>query len=110
MPKALYVPILAPIGYSRPKINIISSKFDHVLLVCDEGDIEIDPANPPENTVEIGVPATAIGDYVHVKPYGVRHGKDAWFSNGGCLISESDARFSRVSHGKEIHLHDRKEW
>lgn len=86
----------------------ISSRYDELLLVCPDGYIDIDESNPPENLVKV-VERRLFGSEIHrhiepvAKPNGV-----GWMA-GGCIAYSSDSRFSRLSGGYPLQLHDRCE-
>lgn len=85
----------------------ISSRFNQILLLCDEGYVDIDEENGlPENlchVVEVGRGHKAIEPFVTVD-----EGNVGWMY-GGCICDTSDSRFNRLSGGYPLHLHDRQE-
>lgn len=86
----------------------ISSKYDELLLVCDEGYIEIDENNLPENLVKI-VSEKLCGkdrEYKYIEPYKAAT-KIGWMS-GGNIAYSCDSRFSELSDYPLV-IHDRQE-
>lgn len=86
----------------------ITSRYDRLLLICDDGFIEVDETNPPENLVKI-VTRTLFGEeYKHIEP--VAHtdaGCVGWMA-GGCIGYSCDSRFRRLSK-YPLSIHDRQE-
>ena len=96
----------------------ISSKYDELLIACDEGFIDIDPTNVPENfamvemrhvfgtTIIPTIYPASINEKGEVVP---RDGK--WWMMGGNYGATSDSRFSRMigdMYGA-VAIHDRYE-
>ena len=87
----------------------ISSRFDDLLCLCDEGPVHVDMDNPPENLVKL-VRRDFCGEPVyHIEP--VAEPKDAGWMMGGNYAATSDARFSRMIGNAycAIAIHDRQE-
>lgn len=82
----------------------ISSRYSEILLICEDGYIEIDENNPPENLCKI-VKRNLFGEvYKHIEP--VARPTGAGWMYGGCVCCTSDSRFdSRYP----LKLHDRQE-
>lgn len=87
----------------------ISSKFNEVLIVCDEGWIDIDESNPPENLCVVSKRVLWGENHWFVEPYKKCPSNMVGYMYGGCIIDSSDARWSRISEGRPLHLHDRCE-
>ena len=87
----------------------ISSKYDTLLLACDEGFLDVDESDPPENLVKINKRFLG-GAYVYrVVPYNKPTGAGWMF--GGNFAYTSDSRFHRMLgdvYGA-IAIHDRQE-
>lgn len=84
----------------------ISSKYKDLLLICDDGDIEIDENNLPENLVKI-VKRNLFGNtYLHIEPV-ARPTGIGWMA-GGNIASTCDSRFRRLSP-YPLSIHDRQE-
>lgn len=83
--------------------NGISSKYQSLLLVCDEGNIEIDENNLPENLVKIVVGYKGM---LHVEPV-ARPSGVGWMA-GGNIANTCDSRFRRLSP-YPLSIHDRQE-
>ena len=87
----------------------ISSKFNEVLIACDEGWIDIDENNPPENLCKV-VQRELWGErHWYVEPCADKPRGSVGYMYGGCIIDSSDARWDRMSGGIPLHLHDRCE-
>lgn len=82
--------------------NGLSSKYNNILLVCDEGNIEYDENNPPENLCCIDT----VMDHKYVRPVAKPTGI-GWMA-GGTLVYSCDSRFRRMSE-YPLCLHDRQE-
>jgi len=88
----------------------ITEKYDSLLLVCEEGFIDVDENNLPENLVVLvnrelfGEPAPYIRPYADPDP-----GNVGWMS-GGCFAASCDSRFNRLlSFYGAVSVHDRQE-
>lgn len=84
----------------------ISSRYTEVLLICDEGFINIDENNPPENLVKLVTRNLFGREYKHIEPVARPTGV-GWMS-GGSLVYSCDSRFRRMSE-YPLCLHDRQE-
>lgn len=87
----------------------ISSRYRDLLLLCDDGYIDVDLNNPPENLVKV-VEWRPFGDktFKHIEPYAkVRSDCVGWMSGGNIAYSE-DSRFRRMSE-YPLSIHDRQE-
>lgn len=81
----------------------ISSKYKSLLLVCDEGNIEIDENNLPENLVKIIV---GYKGAIYIEPV-ARPSGVGWMA-GGNIAYSCDSRFRRLSP-YPLSIHDRQE-
>ena len=86
--------------------NGISSRYTEVLLICEEGFIDIDEDNPPENLVKMVTRHLFGKDYKHIEPVARSNGV-GWMS-GGSLVYSCDSRFRRMSD-YPLSFHDRQE-
>ena len=87
----------------------ISSKYDRLLLVCDEGFIDVDEKNPPANLVRM-VKRYLFGRNVyHIRPWAEPTGAGWMF--GGNFAHTSDSRFHRMCGDMygAVAIHDRQE-
>ena len=84
----------------------ISSRYDRLLLVCEEGYVNIDENDPPENLVKIVTRNLFGKEYKHIEPVASPSGI-GWMS-GGNLGYCSDGRFSKMSQ-YPLSIHDRQE-
>ena len=95
----------------------ISSKFDELLIACDEGFIEIDPENVPENFALVEMRRVFSTKVIPtIYPASIKDGKAVvrdgkWWMMGGNYGATSDSRFSRMigdMYGA-VAIHDRYE-
>lgn len=89
--------------------NGISSRYDRLLCVCNDGFIDVDESNPPENLVKV-VRREIFGRVVyHLEPV-IRPTGAGWMA-GGNYASTSDSRFSELVGGMygAVSIHDRQE-
>ncbi len=87
----------------------ISSKYDTLLLICDEGYINIDENNIPENAVRM-VQRTFLGrEANYIEPIARPEPKHIGWMAGGNIAYSSDSRFSELSGGHPVNIHDRQE-
>lgn len=88
----------------------ISSRFNEILLLCDDGFIEVDTENPPENLCKVVKRNIGFTEFVHIEPVAsVSRGNVGWM-NGGAICHTSDSRFHRCTGiDYPICLHDRQE-
>ena len=90
--------------------NGISSKYDRLLVICDDGFIDVDENNPPENLVKVVRRNFAGREIYHIEPVAAPD-KDVGWMAGGNYAATSDSRFSRLvgeMYGA-IAIHDRQE-
>ena len=87
----------------------ISSKFDTLLCLCDDGPHQVDMSNPPENLVKV-VKRELFGQEVyHVEP--VADPVETGWLMGGNYAASPDSRFAAMAgymHGA-LAIHDRQE-
>lgn len=86
--------------------NGISSKYNELLLVCNNGDIDIEENNLPENLVKIVTRELFGKVYKHIEPY-KKSTKLGWMS-GGNIGYSCDSRFRIISE-YPLMIHDREE-
>lgn len=88
----------------------ISSKYDELIVLCDEGWIEIDENNLPENAVKVVKREPWYGKTIyHLEPCKKAVGVGWMF--GGNYASTSDSRFAKMvgdMYGA-VAIHDRDE-
>lgn len=84
----------------------ISSRFNEILLLCDEGNVEVTGDEP--NLCKL-VKRNLFGNetYYHVEPVARPNGC-GWMS-GGCVVYTCDSRFRSMGNGYPLSLHDRCE-
>lgn len=106
--KALPISVYKNPTYKGCSNGGITERFDRLLLVCDEGFIDVDETNPPENLVKIVTRHFGFGEYKHIEPVAsTAPGCVGWMS-GGALAYTSDSRFSKLSQ-YPLSVHDRQE-
>lgn len=84
----------------------ISSKYSQLLLICDDGYIDIDENNIPENAVKVVTRHLFGKDYKHIEP--VQKATQLGYMNGGNIAYSCDSRFSQLSE-YPLCIHDRQE-
>ena len=89
--------------------NGVSGRYDRLLVLCDDGFLDVDSDNLPENLFHV-VRRTFCGrEIYHLEP--VVPPKDAGWMMGGNYAATSDSRFSRMTgnYYEAIPIHDRQE-
>lgn len=104
--KALPISIFEDKKIGNCSNNGISSRFKEVLLVCEEGFVEIEENNPPENLVKLVVRNLFGKEYKHIEP--VARPTGAGWMSGGSLVYSCDSRFREMSD-YPLSFHDRQE-
>ena len=86
----------------------ISSRFSELLLICEDGWIEVDENNPPENLVKL-VRRDMFGKVIyHIEPYEAP--TELGWMFGGNYAASSDSRFNEMTGMYcAIAIHDRQE-
>ena len=82
----------------------ISERYDEILLLCNDGFVDVDMDNPPENLCKVVKRNLWGKDYYHVEPY--VKAKGAGWMYGGSIVNTSDSRFA---FDYPLKLHDRDE-
>lgn len=103
--KALPIYVYSNNSFKGTSNNGISEEFDKLLLIHEEGFIEVDENNPPKNLVKVVTRHLADGEYKHIEPY---ESPKSWYMHGGSFASTSDSRFSKISK-YPLAIHDRQE-
>ena len=86
--------------------NGISSKYKEILVLCPDGNIEVDESDPPENLCKI-VERNLWGSvYKHIEPVAKANGV-GWMASGSIAYS-CDSRFREMSEYPLV-MHDRTE-
>lgn len=75
----------------------ISSKYDRLLLVCEDGYVTIDEDNLPENLVKVVTRNLWGNEYKHIEPYAPTKKGYLGYMNGGNVAYCSDSRFDKIS-------------
>lgn len=86
----------------------ISSKYEQLLVLCENGYIDIDEANPPANLVKLVRRFIRGREVFHLEPVNAPDGA-GWMA-GGNYAGSCDSRFSEMTgiYGA-IAIHDRQE-
>ena len=82
----------------------ISSKYDSLLLVSENGFIKIDEDNLPENLVKLVTRNLWGKEYKHIEPY--KPATQIGYMSGGNIAYSSDSRFPS---DYPLCIHDRQE-
>ena len=87
----------------------ISSRFNELLLICENGFIDVDETNPPENLVKLK--ARYLFGEIHYSIEPVKKPEGAGWMMGGNYAAASDSRFwDMVGHAHgAVAVHDRQE-
>lgn len=108
--KAIRISVYKNPLYKECSNGGITERYDELLLVCDEGYIEIDEDNLPENLVVFHERMLG-GEWCgYIEPYApCPNGCVGWMS-GGAYAGSSDGRFSEmVGIYGAVAVHDRTE-
>ena len=84
----------------------ITSRYDTLLLVCEDGFVEVDFENPPENLVVLKSRFVCGRIYKHIEPFASP--THLGWMYGGNVAYSSDSRFSELSE-YPLCVHDRQE-
>lgn len=89
--------------------NGVSSKYKELLILCEDGYVDVDLNNPPENLAKI-VEWKPFGDkaYKHIEPYKEHDSNKVGWMSGGNIGYSGDSRFRRISEYPLV-IHDRQE-
>lgn len=87
----------------------VSSRFRDLLVICDDGFIDVDEENPPENLCKVVHRFLFGRDVFHIEP--VARPTGAGWMMGGNYAATSDSRFSALCGHQygAIAIHDRQE-
>ena len=88
--------------------NGITSRYDNLLLVCDDGYITIDESNPPENLVKVVTRRFGDKEYKHIEPVAETAPGHVGWMFGGATAFSCDSRFHELSD-YPLCVHDRQE-
>jgi hypothetical protein len=84
----------------------ITEKYDRLLLIHEEGFIDIDENNITEDVVKLVIRNIQGKEYKHIEPY--KKATKVGYMFGGSYASTSDSRFSKISQ-YPLAIHDRQE-
>lgn len=108
--KALPVRVFKNPLYKECSNDGITKKYDELLLVCDEGYIDIDETNLPENLVILVKKFVAGRPANYIRPYADVPDGCVGYMSGGAYAASSDGRFDRmVEMYGAVPVHDRVE-
>lgn len=102
--KALRISILEDKEIGNCSNHGISERYDSILLLCDEGYIDV--TGDEENLCKVVRRNLWGKEYLHVEP--VKAPKGVGWMSGGTFVYSCDARFNRISE-YPLSLHDRCE-
>lgn len=84
----------------------ITSRYDELLLLCEDGFVNVDMENPPENLVRLVVRHLFGREYKHLEPVASTDRGSVGWMYGGNIASTSDSRFPS---DYPLCVHDRQE-
>jgi len=94
----------------------VSSRHRELLLPCEDGYIDVDTDNLPENFCYVRLRMIGDQKIYDIRPAEIKDGElvdrdGKWYMAGGNFAHSSDARFSRMVGGMygAIAIHDRVE-
>jgi hypothetical protein len=102
--KALTIRVFKNNLFKGCSLGGISEKYDSLYLICEDGNIEIDDINPPENTVKIVTRYIGGREYKHLEP--LKQANGVGYMSGGAFGWTSDSRFDS---DYPLSIHDRDE-
>lgn len=106
--KALPISVYTNSRYAGCSNGGITEQYDQLLLVCDDGFIDVDEKDPPENLVKIVSRRFGTREYRHVEPVARPTPGCAGWMAGGALAYSCDSRFTALSL-YPLSVHDRQE-
>lgn len=106
--KAIKIQVFKNPMFDGCSCNGITSKYDSLLLICDDGYIDIDENNVPENAVVVVNQEVGGNVCDYIAPY---DHSEHWYSFSGAYGASSDHRYEEIAkiYGA-LPIHDRKEW
>lgn len=104
--KAIMVDIYESKSIGNCSNNGISARFRNVLILHEDGWIDVDENNPPENLCKVVTRYLRGVEYKHLEPV-ARPTGCGWMS-GGAVCYSCDSRFRDISD-YPLCLHDRQE-
>lgn len=109
MKKALPVDVYRSITIGDCTNGGVSSRFDRLLVLCDDGFIDVNESNPPENLCKVVHRFLFGHDVYHIEP--VEEPKGCGWMAGGNFAHTSDSRFSDMCGHQygALAIHDRQE-
>ncbi len=84
----------------------LSSKYKDILVICPDGNVEVDETNPPENLCKIVERDLGFTVYKYIEP--VAHPTGVGWMASGAIGYSCDSRFRRMSEYPLV-MHDRTE-
>lgn len=109
--KAIGVPVFKNKAYASCPNGGITERFDTLLLVCDDGYIDIDENNPPENLVIYVERCIGRRRCDYIRPFADPPLNRTSYMSGGAYAASCDSRFSEMTGGMygAVPVHDRTE-
>lgn len=104
--KALPIYVFKNSAFKGCSNNGVSEKHEKLLLIHNEGFIDIDENDLPDNLVKVVTRQLFDGEYKHIEPYAEPNG--IGYMSGGAMAYTSDSRFSEISK-YPLSIHDRVE-
>lgn len=106
--KALPISILEDKRIGNCSNNGISARHKDILLICEDGFMDVDLDNPPENACKV-VERDLFGKtYKHIEPLKSVDKGCVGYMAGGSFGYSCDSRFRRISD-YPLPIHDRQE-
>lgn len=89
----------------------VSSKFDTLLVLCDDGFKDVDLDNPPDNLCRVVHRFQFGRDIYHIEPLKPTDPGCVGWMAGGNYAATRDSRFSKMIGGMygAVAIHDRQE-
>lgn len=103
--KALPISVYKCNSYGDCTNGGISSKYDRLLLICEDGFIEVDENNPPENLVEV---VEGFRGHKYIRPFKKADKNKTGYMMGGNYAGSNDSRFTKINP-YPLPIHDREE-
>ena len=106
--KAIRLDVLRSSKYDDCSNNGVSARYNSLLIVSEEGWIDIDENNLPENLVKLVVRNIGGREYRHLEPVKPVDSDKVGYMSGGNFAYSCDSRFRRFSD-YPLSIHDRQE-
>ena len=109
--KAIGVSVYKNAAYAGCSNGGITERFDTLLLVCEDGYIDIDENDPPENLVVYVERCIGGRRCGYIEPFADPPAGRTPYMSGGAYAASCDSRFSDMIGGMygAVPVHDRTE-